>query len=103
MGTGALAMGLGSGAESAGDAGGGAMGRGGRCSGEIHCDWRPDGFRRGTVTVTATGAAGGAWRRGVTATGGGDERMGCRRAGGTTRPVEEWGTETGREGERCAA
>jgi len=41
--------------------------------------------------VTATAADGGAWRRGVTATGGGDERMGCRRAGGTTRPMEEWG------------
>ena len=68
MGTGALAMGLGSGVESAGDAGGGAIGRGGRYGGEIHCDWRRGGFRRGTVTATA--AAGGAWRRGVTATGG---------------------------------
>lgn len=51
--------------------------------------------------MTATAASGGAWRRGMTASGGGEETSEWD-AGGrarTTRPVEEWGRRR-RDGKR---
>lgn len=99
MGTGALAMGLGSGAESAGDAGGGAITRGGRCGGEIHCGWRPGGFE-------GNGDGDGGGRGRVATRGDGDRWMrrtnGMPASGRNDAAYGGVGTETGREGEGCA-
>jgi hypothetical protein len=104
MGTGALAVGLGSGAESAGDAGGGAMARGCRCGAKIHCGWRTGGFRRGNDDSDGGGRGRVTTRGDSDRRRGGDERMGCRRANENDAAVGGVGMETGaRDGEGCAA